>query len=82
MEKLCEKLKINKDSKYYNIIMLKRLIKGVKKIVVAIALVYSFNVLVSSLDIFIPINYISVGMVSLLGVPGLLALLAVNLIAF
>lgn len=62
--------------------MLKRLIKGVKKIVVAIALVYSFNVLVSSLDIFIPINYISVGMVSLLGVPGLLALLAVNLIAF
>lgn len=62
--------------------MLKKIFKGIKKIVVAIALLYSFNVLVSSLDILIPINYISVGIVSFLGIPGLLSLLAVKLIAF
>lgn len=62
--------------------MLKKIFKGIKKIVVAIALLYSFNVLMSSLDILIPINYISVGVVSLLGFPGLLSLLAVNLVIF
>lgn len=62
--------------------MLKKIFKGIKKIVVAIALLYSFNVLMSSLDILIPINYISVGVVSLLGIPGLLSLLAVHLIIF
>ena len=62
--------------------MLKKIFKGIKKILVAIALLYSFNVLMSSLDILIPINYISVGVVSLLGIPGLLSLLAVHLIIF
>ena len=62
--------------------MLKKIFKGIKKIVVAIALLYSFNVLISSLDILIPINYVSVGMVSVLGIPGLLSLLVVKLVAF
>ena len=62
--------------------MLKKIFKGIKKIVVAIALLYSFNVLISSLDILIPINYVSVGVVSILGIPGLLSLLAVKLVAF
>ncbi len=62
--------------------MLKKIFKGIKKIVVAIALLYSFNVLISSLDILIPINYVSVGVVSVLGIPGLLSLLAVKLVAF
>ena len=62
--------------------MLKKIFKGIKKIVVAIALLYSFNVLISSLDILLPINYVSVGVVSILGIPGLLSLLAVKLVAF
>lgn len=62
--------------------MLKIVFKVVKKVVVAIALLYSFNLLVSSMDILIPINYISVGTVSLLGIPGLLSLLTLHLIIF
>lgn len=62
--------------------MIKRIFKVVKKVVVAIALLYSFNLLVSSMDILIPINYISVGTVSLLGIPGLLSLLTLHLIIF
>lgn len=62
--------------------MIKRIFKVVKKVVVAIALLYSFNLLVSSMDILISINYISVGIVSLLGIPGLLSLLTLHLIIF
>ena len=62
--------------------MIKRIFKVVKKVVVAIALLYSFNLLVSSMDILIPINYIYVGTVSLLGIPGLLSLLTMHLIIF
>lgn len=62
--------------------MLKNIFKLVKKVVLAIALLYSFNLLVSSMNILIPINYISIGVVSILGIPGLLSLLAVYLVIF
>lgn len=62
--------------------MLKKIFKLVKKVVLAIALLYSFNLLVSSMNILIPINYISIGVVSILGIPGLLSLLAVYLVIF
>lgn len=62
--------------------MIKIVFKIVKKVVVAIALLYSFNLLVSYMDILIPINYISIGTVSLLGIPGLLSLLTLHLIIF
>lgn len=62
--------------------MLKNIFKVVKKVVLAIALLYSFNLLVSSMNILIPINYISIGVVSILGIPGLLSLLAVYLVIF
>ena len=46
----------------------------VKKIVIGIFILYGFNLLVSSINIIIPINYITVGTVSFLGIPGLLSL--------
>lgn len=49
----------------------------VKKIVFAICLVYAFNLLASSLNIFIPINIVTVSVVASLGMSGLLALIAV-----
>lgn len=62
--------------------MLKKIFKIVKKVVLSIALLYSFNVLVSSLDILIPINYITVAIISFLGIPGLLSLLVLHLVIF
>ena len=62
--------------------MINKLLKLVKKVVMAIALLYSFNLLLSSLNILVPINYISIGTVSLLGIPGLLSLIAIRLIIF
>lgn len=49
----------------------------VKKIVLAICLVYAFNLLASCLKVFIPINVVTVSVVASLGMSGLLALVAI-----
>ena len=49
----------------------------IKKIVLAICLVYAFNLLASVLKVFIPINVITVSVVASLGMSGLLALVAI-----
>ena len=49
----------------------------VKKIILAICLVYAFNLLASGLKIFIPINVITISVVSFLGMSGLLSLIAI-----
>lgn len=48
-----------------------------KKIILAVFLVYAFNLLVSGLKIFIPINVVTVSVVASLGMSGLLALVAI-----
>ena len=48
-----------------------------KKLVFAICLLYAFDVLGGGLKVFIPINIITIGVISALGMSGLLALIAV-----
>ena len=48
-----------------------------KRIVLAICLVYAFNLVASGLNIFITINVITIAVVSALGISGLLALIAI-----
>lgn len=57
--------------------MFKILKKVVKKVVFAFVLLYGLNVIVSSINIFIPINIFTVSIVSILGVPGLLSLISI-----
>ena len=56
--------------------MKKIIIEVVKKIVFAICFIYAFDLIASNLNLFIPINFITVGVVSSLGISGLLALIA------
>lgn len=56
--------------------MIKMIIDVLKKIVIGFFILYGFNLLVSSINIFIPINVITVGTVAVLGIPGLLSLIA------
>ena len=60
--------------------MKKKIINLCRKVVVAFLMLYGFNLLVNSINIFIPINYITVGTVTFLGVPGLLSLVAMFII--
>ncbi len=55
--------------------MLKKIAIILKKIVLAFLMLYGLNYFISSLQIYIPINLITVSIVSLLGVPGLSSLI-------
>lgn len=54
--------------------MLKRIIKLVRKVCFAFVMLYGLNLILSSVNIFIPINIFSITLVTLLGVPGVLGL--------
>lgn len=57
--------------------MKKILFVVIKRVVLAICLVYAFNIVATGLKIFIPINAITVATVASLGMSGLLALIAI-----
>lgn len=60
--------------------MKEKVVAVFKKVSFAFLILYGFNLIVSSVDIFLPINFISVGTVSVLGIPGLLSLVAMYFI--
>ena len=55
--------------------MLKKIYAVIKKIVFAFLMLSGLPYFISSLQIYIPINVITVGVVSLLGIPGLSSLI-------
>jgi len=55
--------------------MKKKIIAIVRKVVVAFLLLYGLNYFINSLHIYIPINIFTLGIVSLLGIPGLSSLI-------
>ncbi len=55
--------------------MLKRLGRLLKNIVLAFLLIYGLNYLISSLHVYIPINFFTVGITTFLGLPGLASLI-------
>ena len=56
---------------------MKKILWVVKKIVLAFCLIYAFNLIVVGLDIFIPLNIVTVSLVSSLGISGLVALVGI-----
>ena len=57
--------------------MFKIIKKIVTRIIFAFVVLYGLNVIVSSINIFIPINMFTVLVVASLGVPGLLSLITI-----
>ena len=55
--------------------MIKKVAMVVKKIVLSFLMLYGLNYFISSLQICIPIDLITVSIVTLLGVPGLSSLI-------
>ena len=62
--------------------MLKKMFIILKKIVMAIFLLYGYNLLAAPLNFIIPINIITVTLVAILGVPALLSLILVLVVVF
>lgn len=61
--------------------MLKKIFNILKKIVLAAFILYGFNLIMSPLSVIVPINIITVTLVTILGFPGLLGLVVIMLVA-
>lgn len=61
--------------------MIKKIVMLVKKVIISCVILYSFNLIIAPLSINIPINYYTIGILTLLGFPGLFSLVIVLLIA-
>ena len=53
------------------------ILRIVKKILLSFCLIYGFDIGAANLNILIPINIITITIVTLLGVPGMLSLIAI-----
>ena len=49
----------------------------IKRIAMAICILYAFDIIAGGLQVFLPINVISISIISLLGISGLLSLIAI-----
>lgn len=59
------------------VISMKKIFLIINRIVLAISFIYAFDLLVTGLKIFIPINIVTVSVVASLGMSGMLALIAI-----
>lgn len=61
---------------------MKKIVKVCKKIIFSILLIYSYNILCSSLNLIIPINLMTIGVLTIFGMPSLFFLIAIMFICF
>lgn len=54
--------------------MIKIIVKVIKRLIMAFLILYGLNVMLAGLDFYIPINFITVGSITILGIPGVLGL--------
>ena len=62
--------------------MIKKFIEIVKKIVFSSFLLYGYNILIEPLELIIPINIITVGFISIFGIPALFSFILIHVIIF
>ena len=62
--------------------MIKKIIKFSGKIVVSSFLLYGYNILIQPMGLIIPINIITVLIISILGIPSFLCLIFLMLYAY
>lgn len=61
---------------------MKKIINLLKKIILSFVILYSFNTIGSNFSLVIPINVITLSLVTFLGFPALLSLILLLVIAF
>lgn len=53
---------------------MKKILKILKKLIIGMLLLFAYNMFLSSLNLFIPINVVTIIIASLLDVPGIIGL--------
>lgn len=62
--------------------MKKRIIKILKKLLVSSFLLYGYNVVAAPLSLIVPINFITVSLLTIFGMPALFSLITILIIGF
>lgn len=62
--------------------MLQKFFKIIKKVVFSSFLLYGYNILVEPLGIIVPINFVTVSSISILGIPALFSFILIKVIIF
>lgn len=62
--------------------MIKKLVSLMKRIIVSAFILYGYNLIAAPLNIIIPINVITVLLLSIFGIPALLSLILIFLLIY
>lgn len=62
--------------------MIKKLYSLLKKIVISAFILYGYNLIVTPLNLIIPINIITILLLTLFGIPALFALIIILIVIF
>lgn len=62
--------------------MWKKLFEWIRRIIFSFLLLYGYNLLASSIGVSIPINFITVAGISILGVPALFSFILIFMLIF
>lgn len=62
--------------------MLKKIFKYIKRIILSIFILYGYNLISQSLGLMIPINIYTVALLTIFGIPALLALIFILVLVF
>ena len=61
---------------------MKKIVKLIKRVIFSVLFLYSYNILAESLNLIIPINLVTIGVLTILGIPSLFFLIAIMFICF
>ena len=59
---------------------MKIILKVVKKVIFALSIIYGFNLIMTQVGLFIPINIYTISISTIFGFPGLLLLVGLNVL--
>lgn len=62
--------------------MIKKILELIKKIIFSTFFLYAYNLIAAPLNLFIPINIFTILLLSILGLPSLLALIVILLVIY
>ena len=62
--------------------MIKKMVNILKRIIISAFILYGYNLIVTPINLTIPINLITVGLLTVFGIPALFALIIILIVVF
>lgn len=62
--------------------MIKKMFNILKRIIISAFILYGYNLIVTPINLTIPINLITVGLLTMFGIPALFALIIILIVVF